>query len=82
MSQHVVTRHPELWFSDGSVELQVDDTLFCVHISQLSRHSTVFRDMFALAQPDAPDFQRARIKLYDSPEDIANMLKALYDVHR
>ena len=45
------TRHTNLWFVDGSVILQVERTLFRVHMSQLSRHSIVFRDLFSLPQP-------------------------------
>jgi hypothetical protein len=44
-------RHPDLWFDDGSVVLCAENTLFRVHISQLSRHSVCFRDMFAMPQP-------------------------------
>jgi hypothetical protein len=77
-------RHPDLWFSDGSVVLQADNTLFSVHKSQLSRHSTIFKDMFALAGPDDPDPSSKvqacpTIRLYDTPEDVARLLVALYD---
>ncbi|KAH8108867.1 hypothetical protein DFH11DRAFT_1516297 [Phellopilus nigrolimitatus] len=44
-------RHPEFWFTDGSVVLAVGDTLFRVHKTFLARHSGVFRDMFSLPQP-------------------------------
>jgi hypothetical protein len=43
--------HSDLWFEDGSVVLRAENTLFKVHISQLSRHSAFFRDMFSLPQP-------------------------------
>jgi hypothetical protein len=44
-------QHADLWFKDGSVVLRAENVLFKVHISQLSRHSTLFRDMFSLPQP-------------------------------
>lgn len=44
-------RHTSLWFVDGSVILQAEKTLFRVHMSQLSRHSIFFRDLFSLPQP-------------------------------
>lgn len=44
-------RHKSLWFVDGSVILQAEQTLFRVHMSQLSRHSSFFRDLFSLPQP-------------------------------
>lgn len=40
------------WFEDGNIVLRVEDTLFRVHRGMLSRHSTVFSDMFALPQPE------------------------------
>lgn len=45
------TQHPSLWFMDGSVIIQAETTLFRVHMSQLSRHSLFFRDLFSLPQP-------------------------------
>lgn len=43
-------RHPDLWFEDGSIVLRAENTLFLVHMSQLSRHSVCFRDMFSMPQ--------------------------------
>jgi len=45
-----VEKHPDLWFEDGSVICRAENTLFCVHMSQLARHSLVFNDMFMLPQ--------------------------------
>jgi len=45
-----VEKHPDLWFEDGSVICRAENTLFCVHMSQLARHSLVFNDMFKLPQ--------------------------------
>lgn len=47
-------RHPEFWFSDGSIVLVAHDTAFRVHKTFLARKSEVFRDMFALALPGTP----------------------------
>ncbi|GJE90441.1 hypothetical protein PsYK624_065740 [Phanerochaete sordida] len=46
-----ITCHTSLWFVDGSVIIQAETTLFRVHMSQLSRHSLFFRDLFSLPQP-------------------------------
>lgn len=48
-------RHPDLWFDDGSVICRAENTLFRVHMSQLSRHSICFRDMFSFPQPRQSD---------------------------
>jgi hypothetical protein len=84
-----LTKHADLWFCDGSVILQAESTLFRVHKSQLSRRSIVFSDMFALAQPPVITTHATFadetyegcpvVKLYDSAEDVTNLLLALYD---
>lgn len=47
-----IKRSKDIWFDDGNIVLQVDQTQFRVHGSILSRHSSVFCDMFALPQPN------------------------------
>ena len=44
-------RHLDLWFEDGSVVCRAENTLFCVHMSVLERHSEFFKDMFTIPQP-------------------------------
>jgi len=82
-------RHPDLWFSDGSVILQAQRTQFRVHMSLLSRRSLFFHDMFSLPQPLNTRTNSATattsaegcplVILHDSPEDLSNLLIALYD---
>ncbi|KAJ7504443.1 hypothetical protein B0H11DRAFT_1982361 [Mycena galericulata] len=93
-SEPQLQRHSDLWFKDGSVILQAERTLFKVHVSQLSRHSALFRDMFTLPQPSRPSsfdtLEDAEavldecencpvVFLHDTAEDVANFLAALYD---
>ncbi|TFK52098.1 hypothetical protein OE88DRAFT_1658894 [Heliocybe sulcata] len=86
-----LTRHPELWFIDGSVILQADTTIFRVHASILSLHSGFFRDMFSLPGPSDPSSSRKvgvnmneeldgcpLVLLHDKSDDLASLLKALY----
>jgi hypothetical protein len=76
-----ITRHSELWFDDGSVVLKAETTLFRVHCTTLSTHSTVFSDMFGIPQP--PDQEAVEgcpvVHLPDKEEDVGYLLKALYD---
>ncbi|KZT64585.1 hypothetical protein DAEQUDRAFT_732434 [Daedalea quercina L-15889] len=87
-----LVRHPDLWFADGSIVLRAEDTLFRVHVSQLSRHSAVFADMLSLPQPacsssaeEDESREEDRIEgcpalfLYDRAEDVMHLLHALYD---
>jgi hypothetical protein len=41
-----LTRHPVFWFDDGSVVVQVQDHLYKIHKSLLSRHSNFFAHHF------------------------------------
>ena len=84
-------RHSDLWFEDGSVVCRAETTLFRVHISQLSRHSICFRDMFALATASASSASNEDgsevdvldncpvIFLYDKADDVASLFTAIYD---
>ena len=81
-----ILRHPDLWFSDGSIVLKAESTIFRVHISQLARRSLFFRDLFSLPQPasdpvglDGTFDGYPLLVLHDSAEDLCNLLKALYD---
>ena len=89
-----VRRHADLWFDDGSVICRAEDTLFCVHMSQLARHSLVFHDMVMLSQPETSRVDATMlvsasktaasrkvpvVYLHDSAEDVGNLLTALYD---
>ncbi|KAH9931902.1 uncharacterized protein B0H18DRAFT_1083414 [Fomitopsis serialis] len=90
-----LVRNHDLWFSDGSIVLRAENVLFRVHISQLSRHSTVFADMLSFPQPTGSssadmalvdDGQQGEkidgcpvLFLHDKAEDVMNLLHALYD---
>ena len=71
-----------LWFNDGSVVVVAESTGFRVHSSLLSRHSTVFRDLFSLPQPihaaEHVDGCPA-VRVSDDAEDMAYFLRAIYD---
>ena len=74
-------RHPDLWLDDGSIVLQAETTLFRVHRTTLSTHSTVFSDMFGIPQPPDQDAIEGCtvIQLPDTREDTEFLLRALYD---
>ena len=82
MDPDLITRS-KIWFDDGSVVIQAELTQFRVHRSMLSRHSSVFRDMFSVPQP--PGDQESAVEgcsivhLSDSPQDWENLLTLMYD---
>ncbi|KAJ7043731.1 hypothetical protein C8F04DRAFT_1073109 [Mycena alexandri] len=74
-----VTRS-DIWYSDGSVVLQAQDTQFRVHWSLLAQNSSFFRDMQALPQPpDQPSVEGCPVvRLHDAVADVKNLLTVLY----
>ncbi|KAJ6476239.1 hypothetical protein C8R45DRAFT_374064 [Mycena sanguinolenta] len=72
----------QIWHDDGSVVLQAESTQFRVHWTVLCLHSTVFRDMRGIPQPedDEPTIEGCPvIPLHDSSVDIKHLLDVLYD---
>ena len=76
-----IVSQSDIWFEDGNVILVAGGVAFRVHRGQLERHSEIFRDLFSLPQPLLqPTYQGFPVvQLYDSPSDIAFLLRALYD---
>jgi hypothetical protein len=78
-----VTRS-KIWYSDGSVVFQAEAVQFRVHTSILSAASSVFRDMFEVAQGPANTANQVEgcplIHLSDDKAvDVGFVLDALYD---
>ncbi|KAJ7157737.1 hypothetical protein C8R46DRAFT_1292576 [Mycena filopes] len=80
-TERTPTRCSGLWFDDGSVVLQAQNTQFRVHWAVLAIHSSVFRDMQTLPQPpgEASIEGCPIVQLSDDlAVDVANVLDALY----
>jgi hypothetical protein len=79
-------KRSEYWFEDGNIVLQAEDTLFRVHRSILSRHSQIFKDIFAM--PQAPSQENESIEgcpvvhLSDTAEDMGNIISLIYDSNK
>ncbi|KAJ7782677.1 hypothetical protein B0H16DRAFT_1357055 [Mycena metata] len=76
------TTRSEIWYDDGSVVLQAENTQFRVHWSILGQKSSFFRGMQSLPQPphDQPTVDGcAVVELHDTVLDVEYLLKALYD---
>ncbi|KAJ7689796.1 hypothetical protein B0H17DRAFT_602129 [Mycena rosella] len=75
------TRVEELWFSDGSLVVQADQSLFRIYSGILAAHSAVFKDMLAFPQP--PDAETIEgcpvVRLPDSSRDVTAFFKAIFD---
>jgi len=76
-----IARHPEFYFSDGSIVLIVENTAFRVHQSLLGRHSDVFGGMWELPQPNSVDTYDGcpSVMLSDAVNDFVDVLRVIYD---
>ncbi|KAF7964590.1 hypothetical protein HWV62_5375 [Athelia sp. TMB] len=73
----------EIWFEDGNVILQAENTQFKVHRGMLARNSSIFNDMFSVPQPPMPEEESVEgcvvIHLPDSAHDLEIVLRALIE---
>lgn len=70
----------KIWYTDGSVVIKAENTVFRVHASLLSQHSAMFNDMFRLASPLDDQVEGCPIvSVTDSAKDWKIVLTALYD---
>jgi len=81
LSNSDITKSAEFWFHDGSVVLQAQSTQFRVHMTVLSLHSTVFRDMFSMPQPAEAELTIEGcpiVHVSDTAQDVGFMFHTLY----
>jgi BTB/POZ domain len=79
------------WFEDGNIILMVEDDnrhvlkAFKVHRGVLARQSEVFETMFDIPQPTSSADSVEHIdgcpviRMYDLPNELSDLIKALYD---
>nr|GAT56159.1 predicted protein [Mycena chlorophos] len=75
-------KRSEIWHEDGSVVLQAQDTQFRVHWGLLTMHSSVFKDMYGLPQPDVagPTVEGCLVvPVFDDPMDLLHFFRVLYN---
>ncbi|KAF7322226.1 BTB domain-containing protein [Mycena kentingensis (nom. inval.)] len=70
-----------LWFADGNLVIQAEDTVFRVYGHFLGQHSAIFSDMLALPPSlNTESYEGCPlVRLPDSAEDALHFLKALFD---
>ena len=74
--------HSTLYFDDGNVVLSCGSTLFRVHRSLLSKHSSVFLERFQPPQEDVkPEILNGlpHVVLDDTSEEMEALLNTIYD---
>ncbi|KAJ6630402.1 hypothetical protein B0H10DRAFT_1939161 [Mycena sp. CBHHK59/15] len=74
-------RVEDLWFDDGSLVIQAEQSLFRVYRAVLALRSPVFKDMLSFPQP--PDAELIEgcpvVHLPDTAADVTVFLKAIFD---
>ncbi|KAJ7434075.1 hypothetical protein FB451DRAFT_1572183 [Mycena latifolia] len=76
-------RSTDFWYDDGTVVLQVENTLYRAYRGLVSSHSTIFRDTFAIPQPTEESTEIegcAVVQLHDTVKDFTRFLKALHQI--
>lgn len=70
-----------MWFTDGNVILEAEETQFRVHRGVLAMHSTVFKDMFEMPQPSEGLTEEGCpvVHLSDTAADVEHLLNAVYN---
>jgi hypothetical protein len=71
-----------MWFTDGNIVLEAEETQFRVHRGVLlAMHSSVFKDMFEIPQPsDEPTVEGCPVvQLCDTAADVECLLTSVYN---
>ncbi|KAF7969809.1 hypothetical protein HWV62_25926 [Athelia sp. TMB] len=78
----IIPVRSDLWYEDGSVVLQAENTQFKVYRGILAESSSVFNDMFSFPQPLLPDIEHIEgcpvVHLSDSAQEVEYILRALF----
>ncbi|EPQ50350.1 hypothetical protein GLOTRDRAFT_97076 [Gloeophyllum trabeum ATCC 11539] len=80
IAQQGLQKYEDLWYEDGTIVLQVGNTLFRVYRGVLAEHSSTFRDMFAIPQPDEIDSYEEcpLVALHDHASEMIHFLLAIF----
>ncbi|KAJ7692436.1 hypothetical protein B0H17DRAFT_540935 [Mycena rosella] len=77
------TRADDLWFSDGTLVIRAETTIFRVTKSILAARSNVFKDMLAFPQGEGREAETIEgiptVYLHDSAADVEVFLRAIFD---
>ncbi|EDR12744.1 uncharacterized protein LACBIDRAFT_323434 [Laccaria bicolor S238N-H82] len=72
-------KRSHIWFDDGSIIIQAEDTQFCVHKSVVLKHFPTLNDFVPSPGPPSANGCSVIWHLSDSAEDWENLLTVFYD---
>ncbi|GJE93164.1 hypothetical protein PsYK624_093230 [Phanerochaete sordida] len=79
MNNEDFQRCSDLWFDDGNIVLQAEQTLFQVYKGVLRRESPVFADMLSLSgQPEEHYGKVPLVRMHDTAEEIKLFLSVIF----
>ncbi|KAF7297680.1 BTB domain-containing protein [Mycena kentingensis (nom. inval.)] len=80
-AEEPITGSSDYWFDDGNIILQAESTQFRVAKSMLTKHSSVFRDMFTVPTPAGePIVEGCHVVFLpgDTAKDWTHLLSVMY----
>lgn len=84
VSEGSVQRHTDLWFEDGNIVIQAEQTVYKLHRSILCRNSPLFADTLSLPQSAELEADESYdghpiLRLQETADDMSVFLQALLD---
>lgn len=75
------THRSDIWFEDGNIILQAQNTQFRIHRGIVALHSRVFKGMFPIPLPEGEPLVDGcpLVHVFDDPEDWRNLLDIIYN---
>jgi hypothetical protein len=74
----------DVWFEDGTIVLQAEDTLFRVYKGILARNSSVLSDMFVVGGPSSSSDEMVDgvpcVQIHDSATETRHFLRFMHDL--
>jgi uncharacterized OsmC-like protein len=74
-----MVQHSEMWFDDGTIIIQAEDTQFRVYKGTLCRVSSVLREQVESMEALKDKNKCPILRLVDSATDVAHVLRAIFD---
>lgn len=74
-----MVQHSEMWFDDGTIIIQAEDTQFRVYKGTLCRVSSVLREQVESMEALKDKNKCPIFRLVDSATDVARVLRAIFD---
>ena len=83
MNEETLQRCADVWYDDGTVVLQAENTVFKVYRGVLKGQSVFFNDLFTLPLQESDQSEKYEgcplVTLHDRAVEVHSFLKAIFD---